>query len=453
MNLTFNKKKNINSFFVGTMCFWVILTITFNYFPYSLSSIVALFSLTVYPFLNIEKQFLFLLTALPFVSIYKINPGLPSLMFILYLITSIKVVKKVGISRTQLSLICLFFLLQLIVILINFNNLTHLASFTLNIIFIILLTNYFHTFDGKTKKGFFIIVTLFYTISVVLMSVLSMVFINISSIISSREVYFYFNETIINRFCGMVADPNYYTQMILVSFTLCIDVLFFEKIKISKIIKYALFFSSTLILYFGTLTYSKSYFIIISVIAFMSILYYVKNNNFKRKIQYILPIAIVLLFLMCQFFVTYIIPSIMQRVTTTVDFTTGRLDIWNSYFELACNDPWILLIGAGIENARNLVTSYLGRPEAAHNVYIELLFDCGILGCILLYLVNKRLMDSALKNITKSSRLFFLVFCITSVGLSLSAYDLFCFVFIILEIVNIETGSNKRIVRGVYENI
>mgnify|MGYP004504493371 CR=1 FL=1 len=436
MNLTYNIKNNARIFFIGTMFFWVALTITFNYFPYSLSSIVALFSLAAYPFLNIEKQFLFLLTALPFVSIYKIYPGLPSLMFILYFITSVKVVKKVGISRTQLSLLSLFFLLQLIVNLINFNGLLHLVSFELNIIFIIVLTNYFHTFDTKTKKSFLTTVTLFYTISVVIMSILSMVFNNISSIVSSREVYFYVNETIINRFCGIVADPNYYTQMILVSFTLCVDVLIFERIKISKKMKYSLFFSSALILYFGTLTYSKSYFIVISIIALISIIYYLKSNNSKKKIRFILPIAIILLFLMCQFFVTYIIPAIMQRVTTTVDLTSGRLDIWNSYFELACNDSWILLIGAGIENARNLVTPYLGRPEAAHNVYIELLFDCGIIGCIFLYLMNKRLMDSALKNLMKSSRLFFIVFCITSAGISLSAYDLFCFVFIILEIVN-----------------
>jgi O-antigen ligase len=127
-----------------------------------------------------------------------------------------------------------------------------------------------------------------------------------------------------------------------------------------------------------------------------------------------------------------IIPKINQRVTETVDFTSGRLGIWNAYKEMLLSNIIMLFIGSGVDNAKTLLLPYYGKAQVAHNVFIELIADYGIIGTILLFNMFKDRFAIFVRNTANYKVIFFIMFIITAMSLSLSSYDTICFVIPLL---------------------
>lgn len=59
---------------------------------------------------------------------------------------------------------------------------------------------------------------------------------------------------------------------------------------------------------------------------------------------------------------------------------TGRVDIWRSGFRFLRDNEWAVVVGAGSGNYPTAVASYLGRARTAHNAYLNVLVENGIVG-------------------------------------------------------------------------
>ena len=108
---------------------------------------------------------------------------------------------------------------------------------------------------------------------------------------------------------------------------------------------------------------------------------------------------------------------------------------------MLANNPFVIMLGAGIENARYLIAPYYGKVQAAHNAFIELFADTGIIGCFLLGGMYKKNILAGIRFVGNPISLFFLIFIVTSMSLSFSAYDTICFVIPLLPLFSLKNSG------------
>lgn len=180
------------------------------------------------------------------------------------------------------------------------------------------------------------------------------------------EMRVYEVSGLVYRFTGLVGDPNHYSSIsILVSIGLICQ-LFNGKLARKWLIVVGV------LIVFGLNTVSKSYFLMLGVVAVFVLLMCVK----KKKIGWLAASIILFSTVLIMAVVGSIdvINSMLQRLTNTTDITTGRTAIWGMYLRALFSDPVHLLFGYGIA----------AEPfeKVAHNTFIDLLFYYGSVGSI-----------------------------------------------------------------------
>lgn len=179
------------------------------------------------------------------------------------------------------------------------------------------------------------------------------------------------NADFIVRFSGLSYDPNFYTISVIISIML---LLFSRYKKTWLTLLLALAY-----ICLGAVTYSKSYILSLLVIF---LLYFLDGKSSVSK-KVLLFIAFGYL-VSTPFFdgIVYVFKERFSGNSNFNDLTTGRYDLWVLYWAHIGDTLKTLFLGHGFSSLQDY--------KAAHNTYIEILFNFGLIGFLVDYLFIKK---------------------------------------------------------------
>lgn len=433
-----------------TLCFWTVYSILFNVYGFKASMVMSAVICVLFFSFSIEEKWLFTFSALPFMGIFKFSSSLPStsvILYALFIADSLRKGYKIRNSVKICMVIC--FLLQLLLLLRYEHTPVPLISSAVNWLFITQSGNLLGA-DEEKKKDFFLDSAKLYLLSVTLMTAASRLMPDMTKHIDVTAQKVIVNGEISSRYAGIAGDPNYYTQLIIIGIALGISALIVCRTDIKSRLLIAV--CCIYLMYSGILTFSKSFYVAVAIMFVITLLYIYRIGRSNKRIFLIFFILTpIIAYSGYYLYQNFIIPGIFQRVTATVDITSGRASIWKAYLELMLSRPDVLIFGAGVDNAKQLLIPYYGKAQAAHNVFIELLSDYGIVGCVLLYMIFSESLKKFFADIKEPMGLCFIMFAVTAMSLSLSAYDTICFVVPLLcllpekanDVHEVEKGNDK----------
>lgn len=211
-----------------------------------------------------------------------------------------------------------------------------------------------------------------FCISLIAASVYALVLRNAYQIrgILGNEVPAYFGSSTL-RFYGPFTDPNYYMTLLVMGLVLLLKLKDCGKIRTLHFVLMGL-----VLVFFGILTYSKTFFLALVLLGGICLVWQFWNRKHLRGILLILlaiPTVLVLLFSDNSPFA--VVLARFADGSGIADLTTGRTDIFVTYLEAITETPGTLLFGAG------LAADKLGMD--AHNLFLEITYYTGVVGLIL----------------------------------------------------------------------
>jgi len=213
---------------------------------------------------------------------------------------------------------------------------------------------------------------------------------NLINYISTEDTY-YFGETIVNRFCGLSSDPNYFSSLILFSTALQLTCLITTRRSIYIIL-------AVILSAIGMLTLSKMFLLLTVLVWCVSIVVaitdkssFAKKYSKKGKILFWFSIGLVAVavYLVRSGYYDVIVSRFGDKGAYSI--TTGRSDIWVAYISEISKSLKIMFLGAA--TSAEIVGSHV-----THNTPLQILWKMGIIGVIVvlvwyvaLYIRTKRM--------------------------------------------------------------
>lgn len=339
----------------------IIMSFFYSFFGW----VALLINIAALLFLKSDKFIIILISLLPWAYVFKVDNFPTSLFVILCMLTSIVfIVRMKKINEALILLLLVFSLL----VFSHFKISSIAQSFTLikiitSVVLLYCLCYFYNPMSFSTLAILFII-------SVILSSLVAY-FLKDNSVLNTRiNSNNFLVDFQFSRFKGLQNDPNYYNSSLIISLLIC----FFMFIK--KMLRVSFFIYSTFLIYFGLITLSKSFFLLL-ILWFFSIFIY----SIIEKKRFITSS----IFLMSLFSGSYLFFGNSALISTIIDrfseggtdITTGRLSIFVSYLEYFKQKPVVFFFGNGLETL-NLYN------HAAHNTLIESIYYFGILGTFIL---------------------------------------------------------------------
>ncbi len=204
-------------------------------------------------------------------------------------------------------------------------------------------------------------------------------------------------------FSGIVVVDNY--SAFLSSFLLAITLisLMIREKKYNNVIIYPKYISSFLIIiaFIALLASAKRGIIVATIVSisfvFMIYLkYYIGRNKEKLKIVFIIFITFLLLIIVI--YILYIKTSLLQVIiykTSRSDISTGRFELYRKILDATSSQN--IIFGNGLGNLSNTIGT------SSHNIYLQLLYEQGLLGLFLyiIFFLNNILLTIKRIRITK----------------------------------------------------
>jgi len=355
--------------------------------------LTSLFYITV----KADVKFYMLLFCLPYIKFIRIgNEGFSTFNVWLVILLINLLLYKPKVKSLQLIL----FIALISVVSINLNNMaiTTYLAWILNVLIVFFVCGC----DYPTNKFSFSIVksVLFLCSGFLSSSILGYLI----RIFMPGKIEFFKTLTAITgqldimimRFTGLMHDPNYFAQGIL----LCIASLFvllinYQGISNKEVIGILCLLVSLII--FGLISYSKMYVLTLLLLLTVCITYIFITNKVRTIIRFIIVcfLLLMLFFAINSLFMKDILDIILYRFNNSSDLSTGRLTILENAIDVVLQQPGILLFGVGIGSS---IVQYFG--SALHNVYFESVMSFGIIGsifwCMFLYSIysNKKIIKN-----------------------------------------------------------
>lgn len=184
--------------------------------------------------------------------------------------------------------------------------------------------------------------------------------------------YVYLRSGRIRRFSGIFQDPNYYAVAIImaIAFIEC------QKKSASRRSSRLMLIMQCVMLIFGGLTYSKSFFL---MFIFLCIYLSLRYRSGKRIFVWLLLACTAVLVIVLNPF--EIVSTVVERLLSE-DLTTGRTKQWKLYCAALSDNYISLFFGHGLK-AR--------LKNAAHNTWLQMLYQLGIVGSTILLLAISRI--------------------------------------------------------------
>lgn len=360
---------------------------------------------------------------LPFANVFKLNPASSSFFTYLTIVLALKlIIKKQKIEKQFLVLWMLLFAIQVVGFNMNWGILIKQASVLL------LVYGYFHCCKNITKRlvlnlGIGVLISCF-------VANMTGVFLNLHAYLRVIRAYEISFDSF--RFTALYSDPNYLSKVLIV---LCVSLfVLIQQKEISR--GYYLFIA--LLIGFGFQTISKSFFLMLIVMAILFFVISIRNGRRGMSLAIALFCTIVVgLFMYGRISV---FDSFLERITSTNDVTTGRMEIWKDYISAIFSNPINLLFGFGIGSTPKYM---------AHNTYLELLYTYGIFGSLtfiagLKYAFGNKIRHGEFANWAPAIVDIIMVFFLSS----LVSFDFgFNLILILSFIAKDSTNKSKNIVR------
>lgn len=183
------------------------------------------------------------------------------------------------------------------------------------------------------------------------------------------------------RFAGLAFDCNFFA----LPCVLILCYMFFEADGMKPWI-WIMVTGATMIM--GAQTYSKSFYLCAAVVIWIAVIN--RNPNMKRKLLLLFVVCMVA----CIAFgeeIGRVFDVFFQRFTgaeTVDDLTTGRAAVWKLYFEQQFSSIKTFFFGNGL----------VVRQKAAHNLFLQLLSQFGVIGALIDFLYFKICYSRIVKN-------------------------------------------------------
>lgn len=308
-----------------------------------------------------ETAFSVMAFFMPFANIIKPSVNTTSLFTYLTIILVIKLL--ITCKVVKVSFFVAWGFLFVIQIMGCFGNIPVLIKQSM---ILLLIYGYFNSCK-RIKKEFTVSLAVGLSLSCIIASFSSFI-PGLSSYMSNIKAYEISVDVL--RFTGLYSDPNYLSLTIVLALTALIIL-----IKTKKISKKYMIIGSVLI-YYGLLTISKSFYImLVAVFIFYFVLSIKKRQYIVSGIFIAVAIALVIFLINDK---SVLFDYIIRRLFYSSDITTGRTDIWLQYVKYFISNPFKLIFGSGI--------SAVTFTTVAHNTYIDFLYYYGIYNSFVFFL-------------------------------------------------------------------
>lgn len=342
----------------------MICLIILSVYTSGIGSIIALAIFTLFALNATTTETLNILYGIiPFANIFKISPESLSFLTLLEIITvSLYLFRAKKFKKSTLFWVYILIVGFVAEALCDFSiNFMIVVKHIIRIMLMCAITG------DKSKPEDIISIGFYFSISMIL----SLAITNIQLFYLKVQPYLDMNIEMINsvavlRQSGLFNDPNYCTLALTMAFTMLL-VLY----KIGKI-NFEFWLLAAFLVPFGFMTYSKSYFLIMSFLIIYLLLFVLLP---KHRWIFIVAVAGVCVFItQIHLGNVPVINTILQRFVTQ-DLTTGRMDLNEAFLSYIWENEKVLFFGAGIASDR-----IYGVWNNVHNFYIDFLYKFGIIG-------------------------------------------------------------------------
>lgn len=232
--------------------------------------------------------------------------------------------------------------------------------------------------------------------SIIVSSIYALIFRESTSIRSllGDEVFAYWGSSL-TRFQGLFRDPNYYMTMLLISIAL-MAVLFMNRYISYKV----LLGSMGVLVFFGALTYSKTFIMVLAVFVIFFIFKIFREKHYLLGFGSIFFILIAAAILFNTLFSVTLYR--IESANNLYDLTTGRSELIVEYFNEITKSASSLFFGSGL--SADILT------RGTHNLFLEVIYYFGLTGLFLmvLYFISLfHLLSNKFEQREKSSKNFF----------------------------------------------
>lgn len=225
-------------------------------------------------------------------------------------------------------------------------------------------------------------VNIFFSLGVILSSVLGYMYndnVILSQFFSTTD-HFYLEDELVDRFCGVSADPNYYSAIVIFAIATNLFIYLYRP-KIYHVI------ITALLAVFGLLSLSKMFLILFIAVLFVFIFAFIRTREVSKK-KNVLTIFVTCI-LLCVASVLLINSETVQIIIVRMSdgninsFTTGRLETWIGYINKITENFRILFFGTN-DNA-----AIIG-VHSTHNTLLQIVWKLGIAGllCVIVWFTS-----------------------------------------------------------------
>lgn len=255
---------------------------------------------------------------------------------------------------------------------------------------------------------------LFYSIGIILATVLSFIFVNNENLHAYINVFE--DQTIVVRYCGFYGDPNFYAAQVVTA--IGGQLLVISKKTSNKLLTVVLVIA---LIICGATSVSKSY-ILCLVLVITAWLFCQVQKGLGRFVKVLLGLSVIIAVALASGAFSGIIDEYLVRFGASDDassLTTGRSELWKEYLEFLINNPIDLIIGQGYHSV------FKGVRKGSHNTFIQCIYQLGLIGTTFFVFWISTLISSAKLRKVKISYVLLLVLSCFSMwmGLDMMFFD------------------------------
>ena len=379
-----------------------------------------------------EDSVILLFFTLPLGAIFKLSPDEFSFFTLMFLLFATRLI--ISKTKIRVSLICLLFMFVAYAFLISgISQAVNIITMALGVFFV--------AYAIKEEISFNRVVVA-YSFGIAVSAVLGLLQ-NKLPIIQEYVVVSILNSGAtaesVSRFAGLKGNPNYFTMDVILALAGIAIMLLTKKAHIK--FHFVLF---SLLSVIGVMSISKSFLLSWGVLLLLMIYSSLKMAPEKTaKVILVIGSSLVIIGIFASDYIrAYLLRLSMDEGASLSEITTGRWDIWVSYIKAIWNDVKILLFGNGIGGS-------LVGGRGAHNTYLEVIYNLGILGgsiyAFLMSSLFKGIANRAQRQIIQYAPL--IVFLVRLLGIGIFTDDSMWFFLLFIALsLKTNTGNDETVI-------
>ena len=317
---------------------------------------------------------------LPWSPVMKFSPGnfsfytiIVSVFFIILLLSKIDNERKKILKLDNILIALILVIFTLIVKLLSGYSIS--MSYIMFIMMLVFMPTYLNAYKRIISFEWCII---FFSIGIISAGLASKILMNYSHMMQYIDVYEWEDAGLI-RLSGFYGDANFYSAHILVAICGLLIIAINKQLKKSVL----LFFTAIVLIYFGLLSVSKMFLLVLlAILGIWIIAVLFQRGKIETKIGTVCCVAVGALFILSSGIFADQINMYLIRfgmVDSTSSLTTGRSEIFLTYLSFLGENTMAMMFGQGYTDV------FAGNLEkASHNTVVQAIYQLGCFGSFLL---------------------------------------------------------------------